>query len=92
MWTELRLLWKLQGVYNHAKGNTPMGKALLLSRTFWFNILAGGLQVADWAGGLGYIAQPYGAAITAIGNVILRLLTSNPITSVFPKVAEPASP
>ena len=62
------------------------GKALLTSKTFWANALLGGLQVADWALGMHWIPEPYGVAVQSIVNIILRLVTSEPITSVLPGV------
>jgi len=87
MLDQLRFVWKLLGVYNHAEKESGMtGKALFTSRIFWANVLLGGLQVADWVGGMHFIPEPYGVAFQSIVNIILRLVTTEPITSVLPGV------
>ena len=59
------------------------GKALLLSKTFWVNVVAlagmalqasGLVSGADWLG--------YEAGALGIINIILRLVTGQPITGV----------
>ena len=85
MFDQFRFLWKLWGVYDHAAKESHMnGKALLQSRTFWANIVIGGLQIVDWVSGMHYIPEPYGVAVQSIVNILLRLVTSDPITSVLP--------
>ena len=87
MLDRLRFVWKLWGIYTHAEKESGMtGKALFTSKIFWWNVIAGGLQVATWAVGSGLIPQPYGVAVQSIVNIILRLVTTEPITSVLPGV------
>lgn len=52
-------------------------KHLLTSRTFWFNVIVITLSMSD------FVPPKYGLPAAAIGNVILRLMTSQPCT-VFP--------
>jgi len=62
------------------------GKALVQSKTFWFNLL---FAVVALAGLFGYedfkpdvrFAEALGAVVT-FGNVLLRLYTNKPITKV----------
>ncbi len=53
-------------------------KHLLQSKTFWFNFIVITLTLADLQA-----TSKYAPATIALGNVILRLLTSAPCT-VFP--------
>lgn len=52
-------------------------KFLLQSRTFWFNLIVVLVTVAD------FVPAKYSAPAAAIGNVTLRLMTSQACT-VFP--------
>lgn len=52
-------------------------KSLLRCRTFWFNFIVLIVTAAD------FIPAKYSAPAAAIGNVILRLMTSQACT-VFP--------
>jgi len=54
-----------------------MGKALVTSRTFWLNILGG----ASMLGGL--LPPKIGGPLLAIGNVLVRLITTGPISGLF---------
>lgn len=61
------------------------GKALLQSKTFWVNILALVgmiLQASGAIGGSDWLA--YEAAGLGIMNIILRLVTGEPIEKVMP--------
>lgn len=59
------------------------GKSLLTSNTFWVNALTLALAFGGHlAGVLPEQAQPYIAAGLAIGNIVLRLITSQPIKSI----------
>jgi len=62
------------------------GKALLTSKTFWVNVVAlagmvlqatGLVSGSDWLG--------YEAAALGVVNIILRLITGEPITGVVSK-------
>ena len=52
---------------------------LLKSKTFWFNIITGGLVVVDQLTGK-IIPTEASASIVAIGNVILRLITTQSVS------------
>lgn len=56
-----------------------MGKSILKSKTFWFNIAAAALTVAAAKTGNG-IDPALQAGLIAGGNTLLRLITSKPIT------------
>jgi hypothetical protein len=51
---------------------------LLKSKTFWFNVITGTLSIVDSLNGNAIPVQ-YKAAIIAIGNVFLRLITTTPV-------------
>jgi uncharacterized membrane protein len=53
-------------------------RKMVKSKTFWFNLITGALVVTDQLTGKVIPAQ-YSASIVAIGNVILRYLTTKPI-------------
>lgn len=61
----------------------PMGKSLLTSKTFWINVVAIiGMIVTSQ----GWVVEPdwlqYEAAALAVLNIVLRLITGEPITGV----------
>lgn len=61
----------------------PKGKSLIKSKVFWFNVLTVIIQIAvylETAAPAEYI--PYTTAIQAIGNIILRYITTQKITSL----------
>ena len=54
-----------------------MGKSLLKSKTFWINVIGLALQIS------GVVDPKYGVPAMAILNVVLRGLTTEPITGVL---------
>ncbi len=62
------------------------GKALLSSKTFWFNVLAIITAVAAFVGFGDFEPSPQTAEIIsiigALGNIYLRLKTSQPIVKI----------
>lgn len=57
-------------------------KSLLQSKTFWFNVASGAVSVAS--GQMGFTVPPKVAVpVLAIGNILLRLLSSQPVTFTF---------
>lgn len=68
-----------------AAGKLVVGKGLLRSKTFWVNILTGAASLMTAVGGVAILppsVSPYLAGGLAIVNVLLRLFTREPITSV----------
>lgn len=53
---------------------------LARSRTFWFNVVTGALIITDQLTGSKVISPEVSASIVAIGNVVLRLITTKPIS------------
>jgi len=57
-----------------------VGKRIIFSKTFWFNILAGVLPVVlDTLTGFNVITPDVQAGILTSGNLILRAVTKEPI-------------
>lgn len=54
-------------------------KNLFASKTFWFNLVAFGLGFAQEQGLFTLIPEPYGPAVLALGNIVLRLVTTQPV-------------
>jgi hypothetical protein len=52
---------------------------LLKSRTFWFNAITGAITVIDALNGK-VIPVEISGAVVAIGNVVLRLLTTKSVS------------
>jgi hypothetical protein len=73
-------------VAKKAKKAIEKGKALVQSKTFWFNILAVLIAIAGLFGFQDF--EPTAetvkiiASIVGIGNIVLRLKTKQPITRV----------
>lgn len=68
---------------NKIEEEAKMGKGLLTSKTFWFNVLSGAVGVATTLGQSAVASNPKVqagfAAFVGIGNIILRFLTDQPI-------------
>lgn len=67
------------------------GKALLTSKTFWVNLI---MLIGMVLTAFGIVGEPdwlkYQGSALAVVNVILRLISGNPITGVIkPKEIEP---
>jgi hypothetical protein len=61
----------------------PPAKSLLASKTFWINLVGGAAQIVGLTTGL--IPAPYapiGIGVQAILNIILRLITNQPISGI----------
>ena len=86
MFDQLRLAWKARAIWTRAKEEGAMeGKSLLASKTFWTNLLIGGAQLVDWAAGINIIpasVAPFLPVVQAALNIVLRLVTSQPIKSI----------
>lgn len=88
---EVRLAWRARSVWRDAKEaamadttttGASDGKSLLASKTFWANLLAGGLQIAGMVSGfMPEKYAPLGVAVQSILNIVLRLVTNQPITT-----------
>ena len=86
LYQELKLAWQALSVWSEAEQEVKMGKALLFSKVFWANVIALGVTVA------GLVDPKWGLPVLAVLNVILRLLTTEPITGVVtpaPSVSVP---
>jgi hypothetical protein len=61
-----------------------MPKKFYLSKTFWFNVLALTVAIANPFGFLDFVPDEhlaeYAAAVVTVINVILRFVTEKPIT------------
>ena len=77
LYQKLKLAWQALSVWSEAEQEVKMGKALLFSKTFWANLIALGVTIA------GLVDPKWGLPVLAVLNVILRLLTTEPITGVI---------
>lgn len=62
-----------------------LGKGLLRSKTFWVNLLTGIAVALGAAGSIPFLPVtivPWLGAALAIANILLRVMTDKPITSV----------
>ena len=55
-----------------------MSKSIFQSKTFWFNIVAAGVQFIPQVANA--IPQPWGAIVQSLANVVLRYITTQPVT------------
>lgn len=53
-------------------------KSIFKSRMFWFNLAAGAIQAFPTFAPL--IPQPWGIVATALVNIVLRAMTTQPVT------------
>lgn len=51
-----------------------MSKSLFASKTFWFNIASALVYFS------GALAPKFAVPLAAVGNIIIRVLTSQPVT------------
>lgn len=94
LWRTLQLWWKARSIWGSAVAaateDRMNGKSLLSSKTFWVNLLGGLAGGASWATGVlppQYL--PYVLAAGAVANILLRVISDQPITSVLPPPATP---
>lgn len=61
-----------------------LGKGLLRSKTFWWNLLTGTATILGLAGTVSFLTPfvPYFAVGSAVVNILLRLVTDKPIEGV----------
>lgn len=59
-------------------------KSILASKTFWFNALAGLYAFAQSQGLIAAIPAPWGEFIVLGGNMLLRLVSAQPVTLSLP--------
>lgn len=52
---------------------------IVKSKTFWFNLISGAIVVVDQLVGSKMIPPEYAASAIAIGNFILRMITTKPL-------------
>lgn len=77
-------LWKLYRKVNKVAEQMQAAnetKTLWKSRTFWFNILTGAAEVAQYAGGLNLVPPGVLGIAGAVINIGLRLVTDKPIAA-----------
>lgn len=67
-----------------------MSKSILASKTFWFNVATVLVYVVANYADLLHIPAEWAGAFLAVGNVILRLLTGQPV--VIPGMGKPLVP
>ena len=60
-------------------------KPIWKSKTFWFNILSGVLEVGQVVSGLNIIPPGTIAVAAALINIVLRRITNTPTTFTAPK-------
>ena len=70
----LRRFQKFFSLLENAQKEQRMGKNILASKTFWFNILTGA------ASALEVLPIPYATEALALLNIALRLVTKKPVT------------
>lgn len=56
----------------------PTSKPILSSKTVWWNLIAGAVQTLPGIAPM--IPQPWGALATAIVNILLRYVTTQPVS------------
>lgn len=73
---DAKRLWKALGIYEKVKKEAELKdtKHLLMSKTFWANMLMMVLTVAD------VLPPKYAAVVIPLANVGLRLVSSTPLT------------
>lgn len=54
------------------------------SKTIWFNVLSGAVDLAQTLGGVGVLPPGVLPLVVAVGNVLLRIITSQPIGTAPP--------
>ena len=59
-------------------------KSVFASKTLWFNLLAGAIGLAQQQGLFSLIPEPYGPAVIVLGNLLLRLITTQPVALTTP--------
>lgn len=64
------------------------GKSPVVSKTLWWNVIATVAQAADVLSGAGIIPQPWGMAATGVINIVLRVLTKEPLAVGKPQVLQ----
>lgn len=61
-------------------------KSIFLSKTFWFNVLATGVELANSYGQFLPIPPATIGIAVSVGNIILRRLTKQPVHVIEPYV------
>ena len=79
----LKWLWRGKTVVDQAEAAAKEAgvdaKSILLSRTFWFNVLAGAIGVCQAQGIFTAIPDPWGPLVVMLGNIALRYITTQPV-------------
>lgn len=59
-------------------------KGILTSWTVWFNLLLGGVEIAQAHDLFKLIPEPWGPVVMLVGNILLRYRTAQPVSVVAP--------
>ena len=80
---KLRWLWRAQQVVDAAQTAAKEAgvatKSIFTSKVFYFNLIAGVIGVLQAQGLFSLIPEPYGPAVVAVGNIVLRYVTTQPV-------------
>jgi hypothetical protein len=76
LWQKIKLGRDALAVWNSAEKEVTMGKSLLTSKTFWLNVIGLAVSVAE------VVPPKYGVPALAVLNILMRVVTEQPITSV----------
>ena len=52
---------------------------LLKSKTFWFNVVSGGIALVSNLQGESILSNETALTVIGVGNVVLRMLTTKPL-------------
>lgn len=85
IYTKFKIALGLNRAYEDAKKETErMTKSIFTSKTFYFNLALGVYAVLQQSGVLASFPPEYAALIGAVGNILLRLQTTQPASLVAP--------
>lgn len=65
-----------------------IGKNPVASKSVWWNLIVTVAQAADMLSGTGLIPQPWGMVATGVVNIVLRIVTKEPLNLGTPQVLQ----